>query len=176
MYQISGVSGLDAKIESSVDSNGATITFSNLHANMKNPGDDVFYNFLIKNEGEYDAYLLPEQFNNLSNINDLIVCKPIVEAGKESASESSVDKACEGMYYQIDVVDENSHSMSVGTAANYTSSFKIDKYGADNGYGFGYLVVVVCIRYNGGADIADGDFLVELPEISLEFTTAPPAE
>ena len=173
LYLTSSVSGLDAKIESNVDSNGVTsISLSNLHANITDPYDEVFYNFLIKNEGNYDAYLSPEQFDDLVGISKSIVCEPVIEDGKASATESLVDAACDSINVQLDVIDENNHLMSnAGVQPSGAKDIKISKYGVDNEYGYGYVIVCFSIKYESGLILADGDFTAKIPDINLQFST-----
>ena len=70
-----GGSASDAIIESYFDENGRNkITISNLNATWTEPDQSAEYYFMIKNEGQYDAYLLQSEFDKLANISESIVC------------------------------------------------------------------------------------------------------
>ena len=171
-----GISGEDAIISSSfTDSGSNKITISNLKANMKNPGDQVSYFFMIKNEGRYDAYLMKSEFDKLENINEKTVCEAVVEEGKTPATQEYLDAACkefiidvharggEGLTKQLDSVGSNDEYIDIPKAG---SSFM--------GYDYGYMILQVDLTYNGTTRV-DGDFNVEFADIELEFTTTPPA-
>ena len=171
-----GISGEDAIISSSVTDSGSNkIKLSNLKASMKNPGDQVMYAFMIKNEGKYDAYLMASELEKYENINEQTVCQAIVEEGKTPPTNAYVDAACKE--FTIEVVAYGGEGMSdtLVMGGNVDEYIKIPKAGSNFiDYNFGYSVILVQLTYNGPTRV-DGDFTVDFADIELEFTSVPPS-
>ena len=162
-----GGSASDAKIESSYDENGSNkITISNLHATWTEPKSGTEYWFMIKNEGKYDAYLQQSEFDKITNINDSIVC-----TAASGTDDEMAQSACEGMSIDIEATssDQTQRLSKYGVAG--TDFIKINKYVSESSSD--YILIMIQLYYDG--ERADGDFTVDFPDITLEFTSAPPA-
>ena len=164
---IYGGSATDAVIESSNGENGKNeITISNLHMTWTEPDQAVEYWFMIKNEGHYDAYIAQSEFDKLVNLNESIICTAIT-----GTSEDMVENACDYMDIHIEAHSSDQTiqlDKDGGTGENY---IKINKYTSESD--FDYITIALVIQYKLDAR-ADGDFKVTFPNISLEFTSAPP--
>ena len=56
-----------ASSDSKITDNGKSITITDINVGLTEPGQQVSYYYLIKNEGEYDAYLRAINFLNETN-------------------------------------------------------------------------------------------------------------
>lgn len=143
----------DAPIAKITDT-GSDITISNLNVVFDAPGDSVGYYFMIKNDGEYDAYLDVSPLENIPGI-----CE-----GKPGTSVELVNSACE--YITLSLFMYNSE---------FSEIYFLDPvYKLEKG---DYLLFQLYIQYYdslGNDARADGDFTVKFDDITFEFTSVPP--
>ena len=136
-----------------ISDNGKAITISDLSVEMIEPNNDVVYSFLIKNEGEYTAYLdttlFDEMYNGMGG-----QCTP----GKDATKEL-VDGACD--YISMISWLEGSDGATISSAGDYELA-KGD-----------YIVLTIVIGYSDvdGVVRADGDFSVTFDDMNLSFTS-----
>lgn len=130
---------------SSIDIIGGSKTLSGLKAHFLKPGDVVVYDVVIKNDGEYDAYL------NSVNMSQNATC-----VAEDEATDSLVQSACEGIKiaFMLDGYDENvSGNVNIPIAAGE------------------YLDAQIIMRYREDSSYADGPFSVSFEPITLDFST-----
>ena len=85
-----------------ISNNGNSITISDISVDLIKPGDSITYNFIIKNEGQYDAYLANQ---NLKVSSPSKVCEPVVKEGQETATDALVQEACKDILFNVKVSD-----------------------------------------------------------------------
>ena len=130
---------------SSIDIIGGSKTLSGLKARFLKPGDVVVYDIVIKNDGEYDAYL------NSVNMSQNATC-----VAEDEATDSLVQSACEGIKiaFMLDGYDENvSGIVNIPIAVGE------------------YLDAQIIMRYREDSSYADGPFSVSFEPITLDFST-----
>ena len=160
----------DAKIESTVSESGSTqITITNLKPTFKNPGDSVSYYFMLKNEGQYDAYLALDNFKFSSQGK---TCEPVVKEGESIATDSLVQEACKEINLDAQIYRDGASLMSI-YSTNIPDVY-LSKY-ADDEYN-GIAILEVSIIYQKNSTRADGDFTITLPDLNMEFLTIPVVE
>ena len=165
---VSGGTASDAVISSTIgDDNNNKIIISDITANWSEPGQRVLYYFMIKNEGQYDAYFLREELDNYWN---KMLESTICTAG-DGTNQDMVDIACGEIELLIRMISSTDGEMLPLVGPEY---FKLDKY--ESSSNFGYLILEITLNYSNDSDgaRADGDFIVDFPDISLEFTSVPP--
>ena len=130
---------------SSIDIIGGSKTLSGLEAHFLKPGDVVTYDVVIKNDGEYDAYL------NSVNMSQNATC-----VAEDEATDSLVQSACEGIKiaFMLDGYDEN-------VSGNVNIPIAVGEY----------LDAQIIMRYREDASYADGPFSVSFEPITLDFST-----
>ena len=138
--------------------NGKSITISDISVGLVEPGDSVTYNFLIKNEGEYDAYIDTSLFDRYFS-GDNIGCTP-----GDGATPELVENACKWIVA--------SH-MFMNYQGNHIESGEVYKLAKGD-----YILLDILIFYvkNQPYSRADGEFSVEFPDVTLEFSSVPPSE
>ena len=151
---LAAISATTAKIAD----NGKSITISDINVGLSGPSQSASYFFIIKNEGEYDAYL------DLTEVTEEIAFPINGECtASENASPELVTKACEYVRMYRFLED------SSGIGRNEGEYLKISK--GD------YMELEIYITYEDYADTrADGDFTVAFEDYTLNFTSTPPAE
>ena len=142
-----------------ITDNGKTITISDINVGFSGPGQIASYYFMIKNEGQYDAYVDLTELENTLDIPKGGVCTPGPEATPEL-----VRNAC------YDISLQNTLTASNG---EYLSGGQVVRLAKDD-----YLTLDMHIDYSeaSGTNRADGDFTVAFDDLTLEFTSVPPAE
>lgn len=147
----------DAPIAKITDT-GSDITISNLNVAFDAPGDSVGYYFMIRNDGEYDAYL------DVSPLENITFGVPGICEGKPGTSVELVNSACE--YITLSLFMYNSE---------FSEIYFLDPvYKLEKG---DYLLFQLYIQYYdslGNDARADGDFTVKFDDITFEFTSVPP--
>lgn len=144
---------------SEISDSGKSVTISNIEVGFSEPDEDAYYYYLIKNEGEYDAYLdvdsLVELFNGKTG-----TCVP-----SDDANVDMVNKACESikLYVALTGVDGDNY-----VDVSQSSVYKLGKGST--------ILVEMGIRYKKDGERADGDFSVDFDDIVLEFTSVSPGE
>lgn len=132
--------------------NESNPTISGINAKFTAPGQTVTYTFYAFNEGEYDAYLRSVKFNGAKT------CTPSASLTNHSAgSAESVEAACAGIKVKV----------TVGSDSDITADkedFKEHKLLKSAGE-----EVKVEIKYEEESSVADGDFTVALPTITLNY-------
>lgn len=142
-----------------ISDNGKAITISDLSVEMVEPNNDVIYSFLIKNEGEYTAYLDTTLFDEMYSSGVGGQCTP----GKDATKEL-VDGACD--YISMTSWLEGSDGATISSTGDYELA-KGD-----------YIVLTIVIGYSDvdGVVRADGDFSVAFDDMNLSFTSVPAGE
>ena len=130
---------------SSIDIIGGSKTLSGLEAHFLKPGDVVTYDVVIKNDGEYDAYL------NSVNMSQNATC-----VAEDEATHSLVQSACEGIKiaFMLDGYDEN-------VSGNVNIPIAVGEC----------LDAQIIMRYREDSSYADGPFSVSFEPITLDFST-----
>ena len=133
------------------------LTIKGLKANFTGPDHSIEYPFLIKNEGEYDAYF------NLAKYQDPThTC----EAGEETTL-SLMEKACEKMKFSLDVgyIDETTSKIewNISNLVDATGNVKLSKGE--------YFVAKIVLSYKYSTDRVDGPMSVKWEDLKLEFTS-----
>ena len=83
-----------------------------------------------------------------------------------------VENACNSMYIYVEA-DSSDQMISLSEFGGEGGDFiKINKFVNENN--FDYIILMIEIGYNSYDERADGDFTVDFPDISLEFTSVPP--
>ena len=136
------------------------LKISNISATFQNEKSAVYYWFGIKNEGEYDAYLdLKKHYNVLNNIEELgITC-----TAKTGTSQDLVDQTCANIEYTVKFFKSSNSPVR-------------DKYYKLSPGECVFLYVEVYYNVDSSSVFADGDFDVELEDITFDFSTVPPSE
>ena len=147
---------------SEINDDGKSITISNIEVGFSAPDEEAYYYYIIKNEGEYDAYIDTEQFNvfNANTGGAQKTCTPAT-----GTSVDMVNKACSDIILAAEITGINGEDYVdvIGT-----SVYKLEK-GAS-------ILLEMVIRYNSNGERADGDFSVEFDPITIEFSSVPLAE
>jgi len=141
---VTGFSGTNATINNSGDP-----TISNLKATFTEPGQSVTYSFNSFNDGEYIAYLNSITFTGSKTC-----------TAKNTTTQSLVDAACNGISLSI-TVGESTKTVTTTETVSSISSHSLATDTAEP--------VSVTITYASGSGIADGDFDVTLPSITLKY-------
>ena len=145
------------------------LTISNMSATFKNVDDSVVYNYAIKNEGKYDAYLDLNRYARLYDGNELI---DITCTARPGTRQDLVDQTCENMSYYINFYDSDGNMIE----GEYYMAMNngIDYYKIPAG---SYMFLMVTLSYENNNDVfADGDFDVEFEDITFDFSTVAPSE
>lgn len=159
----------NAKIESSNVNGSNSVVISNLNPVLKNPGDSATYYFMVKNEGQYDAYLANQ---NLKVSSPSKVCEPVVKEGQETATDALVQEACKDILFNVKVSDVfQNQSFDIGTFGN--NDLLLTKFDGNDEYSSAIVVEVGIAYRNNSQRRADGEFMVKLPDVSMEFSTVP---
>ena len=141
-----------AKASSAIIDN-EKLTISNLKAEFTEPGQQARYYFIVKNIGEYDAYVKVSDLLNLS-----ARAKGQCAAG-EGTDPELVDATCSSIY-----ITGSSKTSDFNNIAQAGGSYLIEK--GD------FLFFDVYIIYNETTNRADGPFTVKFDDIKLNFSTA----
>ena len=139
-----GFTATDATIDNSNDP-----VISNLKATFTAPGQSATYSFYSYNAGQYVAYL-----------NSIVFTGNTVCTAKTGTTQSLVDSACNGISLSVKVGSEAATTASVASISNHTLAVDAAEE------------VVVTISYAEGSNVADGDFDVTLPTITLTYDSA----
>ena len=153
--------GNEIATDAKISDNGKAITISDLSVQLKEPMDGASYYFLIKNEGQYDAYLDLTKIQSLFNVPGVAhTCT----AGPDTTVEL-VNLACDDVNMMGDFFDEN----------NVIIDFNANSYKLSKG---SHLFLTIYIDYGQVNDMyrADGDFTVDFDDIILEFSSVAPSE
>lgn len=169
---IMGVADGNASGSNATVTNGKALTISNINVSFTEPGQTVWYRFIIKNTGMYDTYMKTGQVKVLSGQDSPIVCTP---ADGSNVSQSLMDDACSAIdvdfyFYLNDNVYYNMSMRSIfGYVGNMATSFGDDFVMKPNEYIVGYYSVY----YDADGARADGVFDVEIADSEIIFSTAP---
>ena len=135
-----------------------TLTLKGLNAEFTGPDHNVIYPFLIKNEGQYDAYTNIATYQNPTH-----TC----EAG-EGTTESLAAKACENMKFRLSVgyLDETSQKIKwdINDYVDATGNLKLEKGK--------FFVAYIQLEYDYSEDRVDGPMTVKWSDLKLTFTTS----
>lgn len=169
---ILGVAEGNATGSNATVTNGKTLTISNINVSFTEPGQRVWYRFIIKNTGMYDTYMKSGQVKALSGQDSPIVC---TAADGSNVTQSLMDDACSAIdvdfYFYLNdniIYDMNMRSI-FGYVGNEATSFGDDFVMKPNEYIVGYYSVY----YGADGARADGAFNVEIADSEIVFSTAP---
>lgn len=138
--------------------NNSEFTISNLNIEFKNQSAQVVYLFIVRNEGEYDAYIDLSEFTksdegyNLVSGNIMGTC-----VSETTMNNELVNSACRGIYLQHGIFDITTFN-NKSTNNDY---FKIPAGGEE--------IIGISIYYNG--PWSDEVFSVNFPAIEYKFST-----
>ena len=127
---------------------------SGLSAEFTAPGQQVVYEFYVKNVGSYNAYLTELIFGDGKSF---ITCTPA-----SGATKDLVDKACEGIKVFVNIENE-SKVFTSDTLVNKLDNHMISKGASEK--------VTVTLSYLEGSEVADGDFTVTFGDIGSTYAT-----
>lgn len=144
--------------DSKITDNGKSITISDINVGLTEPGQSVSYYYMIKNEGEYDVYMDLDKYEFEDMTINSIAIEGTCTAGEET-SETLVNEACPYVTIRntLDRFDSSN---------NYYIQMKKGEH----------LILQRTISYDSAGKRADGDFSVAFQDLTLEFTSTPPAE
>ena len=131
-----------------IDNTNAPI-IENMHVTFTEPGQSVTYKAYAHNTGKYLAYLKSIVFSGEKN------CTP-----KNGTSPNLVASACNGITFSVKVGKEAATSTSVSAITNHLLFENLKDE------------ITIVITYETGSQIADGDFDVTLPSVSLNYDSA----
>lgn len=136
------------------------LAIKNITAKFEGPDEDplVDYFFLLKNEGEYDAYM---------NVNNLQMPAHTCTADEET-TDSLVQEACKGLSFNMAIagyVKKNSSQISTDITEFMDASGNV-KIGIGEA-----LVSAIQIHYRYGSARADGPFTAKWENLELDFST-----
>ena len=129
--------------------NTNTPIIENMHVTFTEPGQSVTYKAYAHNTGKYLAYLKSITFSGTKT------CTP-----KSGTSPNLVASACNGITFSVKVGKEAATSTSVSAITNHLLYENLKDE------------ITIVITYETGSQIADGDFDVTLPSVSLNYDSA----
>ena len=134
---------------------------SNIKVGFTNPGTEVPYFFIVRNEGKYDAYLDLTEYEYNAENGEYIKIPPTTGTctPKEGATKELVDKACDDVINLLGVVNPNGESVTTGASILEIPKGK-------------YIILASIIGYQDTEDRADGPFDITFPDLELSFSTA----
>ena len=139
-----GFTATDATINNTADP-----LVSNLKATFTEPGQSATYSFYAYNAGEFVAYL-----------NSIVFSGSKTCTAKEGTTQSLVDSACTGIKLSAKVGSEPATETSIASITDHTLAKNASE------------PVVVVLSYEDGSAVADGDFDVSFPDITLTYESA----
>ena len=138
---VTGFSATDATINNTGDP-----IISNLKATFTEPGQTATYSFYAYNAGEYIAYLNSVVFSGTKTC-----------TAKEGTTQALVDSACNGITLSVKVGSESLTTTSIASISGHSLGIDASEQ------------IVVTISYAPDSALADGDFDVALPDITLTY-------
>ena len=149
--KVKGIQGpsVSSLTDAIISNNTLNSTISNLSATFTG-GGYAGYNVYIINTGEYTAYL------NSINFNGDKVCEAVGDT-----TPALVDQACENIHLSVMLKEGNRDEW-------YEESTQFSNKPIYKGE---VMPLYIQIAYTFGGFMADGDYSVTLPEISLVFST-----
>ena len=122
------------------------------------------YNFFTKNAGELKAYLKSVTFANISGESVAKKCvAKTVTAPKTPATQSLVDRACQGITLTVTVGSEAFTGSTLRNAFASETAHDLAKAGSEP--------VKVTIAYEAGSEQADGGFDVSFGDVTLLYSS-----
>lgn len=147
---------------SEIKDDGKSITISNIKVGLSAPDEYAYYYYMIKNEGEYDAYIDTAQFNVF---NYMAGGAPHTCTAAAGTSVDMVNNACSDIVLSADITGINGENF---VDVMESSVYKLEKGSS--------ILLEMGIEYKTSGKRADGDFSVEFAPITIEFTSVPPTE
>ena len=148
--------------DSKITDNGKSITISDINVGLTEPGQFVSYYYMIKNEGEYDVYLDLNKYDTEEMVIGGYQIEGTCTAG-EGTSETLVNEACPYVILTNDL-----HRYDYGEL--YANGYYVQMKKGE------YIILQRTIKYESTNKLADGAFYVAFEDLTLEFTSNPPAE
>ena len=128
------------------------LTLNNISATLTTDDQNVAYYFVLRNDGEYDAYF------DVGSLADVYQGKTGVCTPAAGTSANLVDQTCSSIEL----------AMMLATEEGEIDVTTIDKYKIEKG---GHIILIVGLRYDDATVYADGDFSVSFEDLKLEFST-----
>ena len=132
--------------DGTIDNSTDAPKLENMHVTFTEPGQSVTYKVYAHNTGKYLAYL------NSINFSGSKTC-----TAKTGTSETMVAAACDGITYSVKVGDET----ATNTSVTDISGHELGKEANEE--------ITIVITYETGSELADGDFDVTLPSVTLNY-------
>lgn len=173
-YGFDGNTGI--AINTMVSISNSSLTITGIDVQMTQPSDFYAFPFIIKNEGQYDAYF------DLSQLTDSTPLSCVAESG---TTESLVSVACDSILQLLGISTETGMEAELKfqnnqiTEDEYFATVKEHQYtaGATGTIKLApeeCLLLLIGMEYNSEGNRADGPFSATFEDIKLEFTTTPP--
>lgn len=152
-------------------------TISGLKANFTAPGEVTNYEFFVRNNGEYDAYLTAVTFGTITiteeedgqpverEVLKNCVVVPGTTENPEEANNDLVQAACADINVSIKL-GEDTETTDPETFTTSQANITEHLLAKNN-----YEPIVVSISYANNGNRADGDFEVEFGEITLTYSS-----
>ena len=146
-YHTSGTSGANATIN---NSNPTSPKITGIKATFTKPGGEVHYDFYVRNEGKYTAYLKNITFGSKKCI------------AKTGTTQALVDAACDSIVLHIRFGTDSSSDLYNVRGNKTVSNHPLEKGASEQ--------IKVWIGYYGSA-LADGEFDITFGDITLTYST-----
>ncbi len=142
-----------AKASSAAISNEGYSTVKRMNVVFSEPGQSVTYTFYARNVGEYDAFLTNVIFDNADSGDSFKVCTPV-----EGTNQEEVTQACNYIHFSVNIAETQTFE---GTEKVTNHSLEMGKSEK----------IVVTISYDANDIIVNGDFTVDLGDITLVYSS-----
>lgn len=135
--------------------NNEAHTISNISATFTKPDNtnSITYMFMIKNDGKYSAYIKETDFKAMENKLSTKTC-----VSKTDINKDLVTEACDGI--RLSIIGE-SRQKFLSSNSNFGTHEILPN---------DYIFLFISMYYTGDV-IADQEFSVEFPELTLNFST-----
>lgn len=154
IYEETNAAAEDAIIVNSIH------RISNLNVSLTNPGQEVAYYMVIRNEGKYDAYLDLTQYVYNEESQEYILNPPAtgICTPEEGTTESLVNATCSSVINVLGIIEPNGEVITTGDSILTIPKGK-------------YVILASIIGYMDTETLADGPFRVAFPDLNLTFST-----
>lgn len=162
-YKASSMSCVDKSTNATVTSAGTVsgTAWSGVELSLAGPGDYVTCTAVIENTSQFDAYLY--EINTATALS----CEP--KTTSSNPATTGVSDACASMELTISEGTASATATSLAAASNNSiTGVKINKI---TGTTAGEGTVSFTIRYGNNGALANGDFVVHVPQINLIYKT-----
>lgn len=138
------------------------LEIKNIEVNFIDPNSEFIYLYVIRNEGEYDAYMpVPTEANEDGKYPVSMFFDGICTA-EEGTTQELVDAACDYIISGGGIIDPTTLEAALIDEPYYKLSPGKE------------AILILILTYHDTQAMADGPFNVEFPTIPLPFTTTKP--